>query len=123
MLYYQTCDMVPINPDHILCQAELHSKCDNTGMAGEPVAARRGAEAEIRHVFRSPEARPARFVSDVFACACAAPLLLLLLLWARLRINFSLFPLSLSALVFHLSLGGTTHWTKSLFTEEKSCTY
>lgn len=67
----------------------------------------RGALPEISHVFRSPEARPARVVSDVFACACAAPLLLLLLLWAKLKINFSNFPFSLSAVIFHLSLGGS----------------
>ncbi|CAG9796897.1 unnamed protein product [Diatraea saccharalis] len=67
----------------------------------------RGPLPEIRHVFRSPEPRPPRLVSDVFAAACAAPLLLLLVLWARLNINFSLFPFSLSALLFHLSLGGS----------------
>ncbi|XP_030029149.2 dolichyl-diphosphooligosaccharide--protein glycosyltransferase subunit 2 [Manduca sexta] len=66
-----------------------------------------GALPEISHVFRSPEARPARLVSDVFACACAAPLLLLLVLWARLRINFAHFPFTPSALIFHLALGGS----------------
>lgn len=67
----------------------------------------RGPLPEIAHIFRSPEARPARVVSDVFACACAAPLLLLLLLWARLGLNFSNFPFTPSALVFHLALGGS----------------
>uniref|UniRef100_A0A1E1WVG2 Dolichyl-diphosphooligosaccharide--protein glycosyltransferase subunit 2 n=1 Tax=Pectinophora gossypiella TaxID=13191 RepID=A0A1E1WVG2_PECGO len=77
---------------------------------GEPVPASgvsRGPLPEIAHEFRSPEARPPRAVSDVFACACAAPLLLLLLLWAKLRVNLGHFPISLSALVFHLSLGGS----------------
>ncbi|CAB3240148.1 unnamed protein product [Arctia plantaginis] len=72
-----------------------------------PAGPHRGARAQIAHAFRSPEARPARLVSDVFACACAAPLLLLLLLWARLGINFGNLPLTPSVLVFHLALGGS----------------
>ncbi|XP_075992072.1 oligosaccharide transferase delta subunit [Anticarsia gemmatalis] len=67
----------------------------------------RGPLPEISHVFRSPEARPARLVSDVFAAACAAPLVLLLLLWGRLGVNFGNFPFTPSALVFHLALGGS----------------
>ncbi|GBP44598.1 Dolichyl-diphosphooligosaccharide--protein glycosyltransferase subunit 2 [Eumeta japonica] len=61
---------------------------------------------EIKHTFREPEARPARLVSDVFACACAAPLLLLLALWAKLRVNLSNIPIALSTLIFHIALGG-----------------
>uniref|UniRef100_S4PMW5 Dolichyl-diphosphooligosaccharide--protein glycosyltransferase subunit 2 n=1 Tax=Pararge aegeria TaxID=116150 RepID=S4PMW5_9NEOP len=67
----------------------------------------RGPLGEVRHAFRAAEARPARVLSDVFACACAAPLLLLLLLWARLGLNFSLCPCSPSALLFHAALGGS----------------
>ncbi|KAJ0182793.1 hypothetical protein K1T71_002162 [Dendrolimus kikuchii] len=67
----------------------------------------RGPLPEIAHIFRSPDARPPRLVSDVFACACAAPLLLLLILWAKLRINLSSFPFTPSALVFHLALGAS----------------
>ncbi|KAJ8735256.1 hypothetical protein PYW07_006876 [Mythimna separata] len=83
----------------------------DTNAVGSPVSGTslpyRGPLPEIAHIFRSPEARPARVVSDVFAAACAAPLLLLLLLWARLRLNFSNFPFTLSALLFHLALGGS----------------
>ncbi|KAI5631327.1 oligosaccharyltransferase subunit ribophorin II domain-containing protein [Phthorimaea operculella] len=67
----------------------------------------RGPLPEIKHMFREPEPRPSRIVSDVFACACAAPLLLLLILWAKLRVNMSYFPFSLSAIIFHLSLGAS----------------
>ncbi|KAM3960906.1 oligosaccharide transferase delta subunit [Aphomia sociella] len=74
------------------------------GSGGRSVA---GPLPEIAHAFRSAEPRPARLVSDVFACACAAPLLLLLLLWARLRLNFDNFPATPSALVFHLALGAS----------------
>ncbi|CAH0592147.1 unnamed protein product [Chrysodeixis includens] len=75
--------------------------------ADDRKASVRGPLPAISHVFRSPEARPARLVSDVFAAACAAPLLLLLLLWAKLGLNFSNFPLTPSALVFHLALGAS----------------
>ncbi|XP_023949697.2 dolichyl-diphosphooligosaccharide--protein glycosyltransferase subunit 2 [Bicyclus anynana] len=77
------------------------------GSAMQSARGHRGALDEVAHTFRSAEARPARAVSDVFACACAAPLLLLLLLWARLGLNLSLFPCSLSALLFHAALGGS----------------
>ncbi|CAK1544392.1 unnamed protein product [Leptosia nina] len=67
----------------------------------------RGPLPEIAHTFREPDARPPRFVSDVFAAACAAPLLLLLLLWAKIGINFGNLPLTPAALLFHLALGGS----------------
>ncbi|XP_058831391.1 dolichyl-diphosphooligosaccharide--protein glycosyltransferase subunit 2 [Topomyia yanbarensis] len=60
---------------------------------------------EIIHQFRVPEKRPAKLVSDLFTGLCLAPLALLLILWAKLRANVSNFPLSLSALGFHLGLG------------------
>lgn len=61
---------------------------------------------EIIHQFRVPEKRPARIVSDLFTGLCLAPLALLFLLWAKLRVNVSNFPFSLSAVGFHLGLGG-----------------
>ncbi|CAH0690941.1 unnamed protein product [Chilo suppressalis] len=67
----------------------------------------RVALPDMSHEFRAPEPRPPRLVSDVFAALCAAPLLLLLLLWARLRVNCGLLPASLSALLFHASLGAS----------------
>ncbi|XP_060808440.1 dolichyl-diphosphooligosaccharide--protein glycosyltransferase subunit 2 isoform X2 [Amyelois transitella] len=84
---------------------EIHFKFEKepTAVARSPA----GPLPEIRHQFREASPRPARAVSDVFAAACAAPLALLLLLWARLGINFGNFPLTLSALVFHLSLGAS----------------
>lgn len=61
---------------------------------------------EIVHQFREPEKRPPRFVSDVFSALCAAPLLILFILWAKLGVNVSNFPFSLSAIGFHMSFGG-----------------
>ncbi|XP_071633205.1 dolichyl-diphosphooligosaccharide--protein glycosyltransferase subunit 2 isoform X2 [Temnothorax longispinosus] len=61
---------------------------------------------EIKHMFREPERRPPAFVSNLFTGLCVAPVLLLLILWARLGVNISNFPLSLSAITFHLGLGG-----------------
>ncbi|XP_046429013.1 dolichyl-diphosphooligosaccharide--protein glycosyltransferase subunit 2 [Neodiprion fabricii] len=61
---------------------------------------------EIKHMFREPEVRPSRVVSNLFTGLCLAPVLLLLILWAKLGVNISNFPLSLSAIIFHLGLGG-----------------
>ncbi|XP_023287669.1 dolichyl-diphosphooligosaccharide--protein glycosyltransferase subunit 2 isoform X2 [Orussus abietinus] len=60
---------------------------------------------EIKHMFREPEKRPPAFVSNLFTGLCLAPVLLLFILWAKLGVNISNFPLSLSAVVFHLGLG------------------
>ncbi|KZC05031.1 PREDICTED: dolichyl-diphosphooligosaccharide--protein glycosyltransferase subunit 2 [Dufourea novaeangliae] len=60
---------------------------------------------EIQHMFREPEKRPPAFVSNLFTGLCLAPVFLLLILWAKLGVNISNFPLSLSALTFHLGLG------------------
>ncbi|XP_015178957.1 PREDICTED: dolichyl-diphosphooligosaccharide--protein glycosyltransferase subunit 2 [Polistes dominula] len=61
---------------------------------------------EIKHMFREPEKRPPAFVSNLFTGLCLAPALLLIILWAKLGVNISNFPLSLSAVTFHLGLGG-----------------
>jgi len=62
-------------------------------------------------MFREPERRPPAFVSNLFTGLCLAPVLLLLILWARLGVNISNFPLSLSAITFHLGLGGKYQFT------------
>lgn len=65
----------------------------------------RQARAEIHHMFREPEKRPPRFVSDLFTGLCFAPLLILFVLWGRVGVNASNFGFSLSALGFHGGLG------------------
>ncbi|XP_011308202.1 dolichyl-diphosphooligosaccharide--protein glycosyltransferase subunit 2 [Fopius arisanus] len=61
---------------------------------------------EIKHMFREPEKRPPVFVSNLFTGLCLVPVLILFGLWAKLGVNLSKFPFSLSAIVFHLGLGG-----------------
>ncbi|KAL2728266.1 dolichyl-diphosphooligosaccharide--protein glycosyltransferase subunit 2 [Vespula maculifrons] len=61
---------------------------------------------EIKHMFREPEKRPPAFVSNLFTGLCLAPAFLLIILWAKLGVNISNFPLSISAITFHLGLGG-----------------
>lgn len=56
-------------------------------------------------MFREPEKRPPAFVSNLFTGLCLAPVFLLLILWAKLGVNISNFPFSLSAVIFHLGLG------------------
>lgn len=58
----------------------------------------------FQHMFRQPEKRPPVFVSNLFTALCLAPILILLALWAKLGVNISKFPFSLSAVVFHLGL-------------------
>ncbi|KAL7046869.1 hypothetical protein ACKWTF_002726 [Chironomus riparius] len=65
----------------------------------------RKPRAEIHHLFREPEKRPPRFVSDLFTGLCLVPILLLFILWGRIGINTSNFSFSLSALLFHGGLG------------------
>uniref|UniRef100_A0A1B6L611 Dolichyl-diphosphooligosaccharide--protein glycosyltransferase subunit 2 n=1 Tax=Graphocephala atropunctata TaxID=36148 RepID=A0A1B6L611_9HEMI len=60
---------------------------------------------EIEHLFREPERRPPVAVSTFFTGLVAVPFLILLILWAKLGVNISNFPFSLSALGFHLGLG------------------
>jgi len=59
---------------------------------------------EIKHMFREPEKRPAAVVSNLFTALVCLPLLILLALWAKLGINISNFPMSLSAIGFHVGL-------------------
>ncbi|XP_015594118.1 dolichyl-diphosphooligosaccharide--protein glycosyltransferase subunit 2 [Cephus cinctus] len=60
---------------------------------------------EIKHMFREPEKRPPVFVSNLFTGLCLLPVLILFILWAKLGVNISNFPFSLSAVTFHLGLG------------------
>lgn len=72
---------------------------------GKPSQVIREVKPEIVHMFREPDARPARIVSDVFTGLCIAPLFLLFILWAKIGVNVRNFPFSLSALGFHIGFG------------------
>ncbi|CAG5124850.1 unnamed protein product [Candidula unifasciata] len=60
---------------------------------------------EIKHKFNEPEKRPPATVSLAFTGLVLLPLLILLILWIRIGVNVSNFPLSLSAVGFHVCLG------------------
>ncbi|XP_070209693.1 dolichyl-diphosphooligosaccharide--protein glycosyltransferase subunit 2-like [Littorina saxatilis] len=59
---------------------------------------------EIKHMFRVPEKRPPAPVSMTFTALALLPLLILLLLWLKIGVNVSNFPLSVSAIGFHVCL-------------------
>jgi len=61
---------------------------------------------EIKHLFREPEKRPPVVVSTAFTVLCLVPLGALLVAWMFLGINVSNMPFSISALGFHVGLGG-----------------
>lgn len=61
---------------------------------------------EIEHMFRPPEKRPPRFVSDVFTGLCLTPLVLLLIFWGKLGTNLSNFTFEPITLGFHSGFGG-----------------
>ncbi|XP_035659117.1 dolichyl-diphosphooligosaccharide--protein glycosyltransferase subunit 2-like isoform X2 [Branchiostoma floridae] len=60
---------------------------------------------EIKHMFREPEVRPPATVSTAFTGLVLLPVLILLGLWIKLGVNIANFPLSLSAIGFHIGLG------------------
>ncbi|XP_062570378.1 dolichyl-diphosphooligosaccharide--protein glycosyltransferase subunit 2-like [Saccostrea cucullata] len=69
-------------------------------------ADRYAKKPEIKHMFREPEKRPPAAVSTVFTALVLAPVLILVLLWIKIGINVSNFPMSISALGFHICLAG-----------------
>merc|ERR1719300_1067893 len=64
-----------------------------------------GAKPEIKHKFREPEKRPPTAVSNAFTLLCLVPFAVMFGAWAKLGVNVSGFPVSLSGLGFHLGLG------------------
>ncbi|CAC5388107.1 SWP1 [Mytilus coruscus] len=61
---------------------------------------------EIKHVFREPEKRPPSVVSTVFTALVLLPLAILFICWMKIGANISNFPMSLSAVGFHVCLAG-----------------
>ncbi|XP_033726633.1 dolichyl-diphosphooligosaccharide--protein glycosyltransferase subunit 2-like [Pecten maximus] len=71
---------------------------------------------EIKHMFREAEKRPPAVVSMTFTALVFLPVVILLFLWLQIGANISNFPMSLSAIGFHLCLGGVfalyyCYWT------------
>merc|ERR1739844_174685 len=60
---------------------------------------------EIRHLFREPEKRPPQIVSTAFTGLCLVPIGLMIVVWMKLGVNISNFPVSPTAIGFHLGLG------------------
>lgn len=63
------------------------------------------ARPEIHHLFREPEKRPPKFVSDVFTVLCLAPIVILFAMWLKIGLRLSNFYFSLSSIGFHAGLG------------------
>ncbi|XP_046854712.1 dolichyl-diphosphooligosaccharide--protein glycosyltransferase subunit 2-like [Xenia sp. Carnegie-2017] len=61
---------------------------------------------EIEHMFRLPEKRPPKTVSTAFTALVLLPLFVLFVAWLRIGVNFSNFQFSISAIGFHIGLGG-----------------
>jgi len=72
---------------------------------------------EIKHKFAVPEKRPPAVVSLVFTGLVLLPLAILLGLWMKIGVNISNFPMSPSAIGFHVCLAGIfglyyMYWTQ-----------
>ncbi|XP_067666475.1 dolichyl-diphosphooligosaccharide--protein glycosyltransferase subunit 2-like isoform X2 [Haliotis asinina] len=72
---------------------------------------------EIKHKFHPEEKRPPTVVSLAFTALVLLPILVLLGLWLKIGVNISNFPMSLSAIGFHLCLGAIfglyyCYWTQ-----------
>lgn len=75
------------------------------------------AKPEIKHIFRVPDVRPPQSVSMIFTLLCLVPLALMVALWFKIGFNFAKFEVSVSAIVFHLSLASIfvlyyCYWTR-----------
>jgi len=91
-----------------VCDAQLTFPPHPSGEEPSPAAPASAAfvpKKEIKYLFREPEKRPPLAISNMFSVLVLVPLVLLFVLWAKLGVNISNFPISVSALVFHLGLG------------------
>ena len=84
--------------------AEVQLSFPDSGASGEKQDAY-SVKPEIQHEFRKPEKRPPTTVSNLFTGLVLVPLVLLVVLWAKIGVNMSNFPMSLSAVGFHLGMG------------------
>ncbi|CAH1772561.1 unnamed protein product, partial [Owenia fusiformis] len=87
------------------------------GSAPKPQEDVYSKKPEIKHLFNVPEKRPPAIVSNVFTVLVFVPVLLLLALWVKIGVNISNFPVSLSAVGFHVGLGAIfvlyyLYWTQ-----------
>eukprot|EP00095_Tigriopus_kingsejongensis_P010482 maker-scaffold1034_size68570-snap-gene-0.14 protein:Tk10482 transcript:maker-scaffold1034_size68570-snap-gene-0.14-mRNA-1 annotation:"hypothetical protein DAPPUDRAFT_303417" len=97
-------DAVISNPISWLI-ADINLEFPDLGLPDqEPVQS--GPKPEITHLFREPDSRPPATVSNLFTVLCLLPFLIMIILWLQLGVNISAFPFSLSAVGFHLGLGG-----------------
>jgi oligosaccharyltransferase complex subunit delta (ribophorin II) len=84
--------------------ADAHLTFPEGAGGGKDDQYRYSKKPEIEHQFQVPEKRPPAVVSNVFTVIVLSPLLLLLILWLKIGINISNFPMSLSAVGFHVGL-------------------
>ncbi|XP_029636206.1 dolichyl-diphosphooligosaccharide--protein glycosyltransferase subunit 2 [Octopus sinensis] len=58
----------------------------------------------INHEFKRPEKRPPKLVSFIFTALVVLPIFILFILWGKIGVNISNFPMSVSAIGFHVCL-------------------
>jgi len=84
--------------------ASINLQLSNQLPDSEEVVSPFVSKPEIKHLFREPENRPAPVVSMAFSILVVVPIVILFGLWFKIGLNFSGFPLALSAPVFHTGL-------------------
>ncbi|XP_040576041.1 dolichyl-diphosphooligosaccharide--protein glycosyltransferase subunit 2 [Lepeophtheirus salmonis] len=77
----------------------------STSAESETQSTESGMLPEIKHLFKEPEKRPPSYVSNAFMFLCLAPIFIMFISWAKIGVNVSGFPFSLSSIGFHLGLG------------------
>merc|ERR1712002_464388 len=60
----------------------------------------------IEHLFRIPEKRPPKIVSNIFTVLVFSPLLVMIGMWVHAGANLLSFELDFTTLIFHVGLAG-----------------
>jgi len=97
--------------------ADISLKFPEGGAAKADSLSQYSKRPEIKHKFSVPEKRPPATVSLAFTGLVLFPLAILAFLWMKIGVNISNFPMSISAIGFHVCLAGIfglyyLYWTQ-----------